>query len=554
MLHDGADGAGQRATALFGRLVGEDSDPRGPQLALLVPIALDLLFRIGAHWAEAFSATAFAGWAVVAVATVGALLIAAGRLPATATVALPVLDVAGLGLLRMTDGSPIALAVVFPAVWLGLQLAGRGVAIALVATLLAMIVPGFAIEGTNTSTVSRGALVLLVAGMCAGVVAVASRRWEAQREVLEQARHEAEVAVAALTLQRRVQEAIVASVDVGLVSLDAVGRYTSMNPRHRDFMELAYPDGHHGVAGQLGAVYAEDGATELTEPTAMPSWRAAQGEEFEDSLIWVGADPRARRALAVSARSVRGPGGELTGAVLAYHDVTDLISALRARDEFVATVSHELRTPLTSIVGYLDIVDNDIEGLPDQAREYLGAAVRNAERLIRLVSDLLQVGQHAAGVAIDPVETDLAAVVAECVANAGTRAAEAGVDLSAHCPGPVDVLADVSRLRQLLDNLLSNAIKYTPSGGSVRVALAAGADHVDIEVLDTGIGIAEDEVEHLFTRFFRAREAQRRAIPGVGLGLSICKDIVDAHGGTIEVESEPDAGTRVQVRLPRRPG
>jgi signal transduction histidine kinase len=334
------------------------------------------------------------------------------------------------------------------------------------------------------------------------------------------------------------------------VALDADGRYTTMNPKHQEFMALAYPDGHAGLAGQLGAVYAADGATLMTEAEAMPSWRAAHGDEFEDCLIWVGADPRSRRALAVSARSVRDAAGAFAGAVLAYHDVTDLLQALRARDEFVATVSHELRTPLTSIVGYLDVVRSDIEGMPAQATEYLDAAARNAERLIRLVSDLLQVGKHDAGVSLEIGRLDLAATIQECARSVHQKAEQAGLELRLDLVDHAPVDGDASRLRQLFDNLLSNAVKYSRPGGRIEVDLTTSGGCARVVVRDDGIGIDPDELDQLFTRFFRAREAHRLAIQGVGLGLAISREIAEAHGGSISVSSELGHGSAFEVVLP----
>jgi signal transduction histidine kinase len=538
------------AATLFDRLVGRDDDPRGPQLALLVPVALDLVFRWHGTWDNAFSPAAQAGWALIALATVAAVLVSARLLPQQLVWALPVTDIAAIGLLRVTPGSPIVLAMMFPAIWLGLRFRGRGVVIALLGTASTVVAPGLADVGIDASSVARGGLLLLTVGLAAGAVAMASDTWAQQHRVLEDARRDTEAAMAALTAQRRIQEAVVTTVDVGLVALDAEGRYSTMNPRHQEFMALAYPDGHAGRAGQLGAVYAADGVTPLADPQVMPSWRAAHGEEFEDCLIWVGADARTRRALAVSARSVRDDAGRFSGAVLAYHDVTDLLSALRARDEFVATVSHELRTPLTSIVGFLDVVRSDIDGLPTQASTYLDAAARNAERLVRLVSDLLQVGQHDAGVSLDVQRLDLADTLRDCVETARPRAAEAGLVLGCNVDAIAAVSGDVSRLRQLFDNLLANAVKYSGRGGRITVDLAVRDEHACVTVRDTGIGIAADELAHLFTRFFRSQEAHRMAIQGVGLGLAICKDIAEAHGGTIAVTSEPGVGSEFVVRLP----
>ena len=145
--------------------------------------------------------------------------------------------------------------------------------------------------------------------------------------------------------QRQLTKTIVNGVDVGLVAIDAKGAYDSMNPRHEDFMALAYPDGHDGQAGQLGWVFAADGTTFLARD-AMPTIQAAQGD-LHDYLIWVGEDPDQRRALAISSRRITGEDGRANGQVLVYKDVTDLVGALRVKDDFVASVSHELRTPLT---------------------------------------------------------------------------------------------------------------------------------------------------------------------------------------------------------------
>jgi signal transduction histidine kinase len=543
-------GLTRRAAALFDRLVGRDDDPRGPQLALLVPVGIDLAFRWEGAWPDPFSPAVRGGWALIALATVGALLVGRGRLPRALVWVLPVVDIAAIGLLRVTEGSPIALAIVFPAIWLGLWFRARGVLVALVGTAATIVLPGLLVVGVSASSVARGTLLLLTVGMAAGGVAVASDSWASQNRVLEDARREVEAAMAALTAERRMQAAVVTSVDVGLVALDAQGRYSTMNPRHQAFMELAYPDGHAGLAGQLGAVYGPDGVTELTDREATPSWRAAHGEQFEDLLIWVGSDTRTRRALAVSARSVREDDGRFAGAVLAYHDVTDLLQALRTRDEFVATVSHELRTPLTSIVGFLDVVRSDIEDVPPQARSYLEAAARNAERLVRLVSDLLQVGQHDAGVALTVDRLDLADTLRECVEAVLPRALDAGLAVECDLVPAAPVAGDASRLRQLFDNLLSNAVKYSRPGGRVAVRLSVAEGRARASVRDTGIGIAADEQDQLFTRFFRAQEAHRRAIQGAGLGLAICKDIAEAHGGTIEVHSEPGRGSEFVVRLP----
>jgi PAS domain S-box-containing protein len=225
----------------------------------------------------------------------------------------------------------------------------------------------------------------------------------------------------------------------------------------------------------------------------------------------------------------------------------------RMKDEFIALVSHELRTPLTSICGYLELLlqDDVMAELPEDRHNWLEVIDRNAERLLRLVEDLLLTAQASAGsLALDKAELDVASIVEQAV-QAGTPVAAArGITLSSSTePLP---LANGDRLRigQVIDNLVSNALKFTPQGGRVEVRTYRYNGAVRIEVADTGMGVSETEQAHLFERFFRTARAQEEAIPGVGLGLSIAKAIVEAHDGRISMRSTEGGGTTFFVDLP----
>lgn len=223
----------------------------------------------------------------------------------------------------------------------------------------------------------------------------------------------------------------------------------------------------------------------------------------------------------------------------------------RMKDEFVALVSHELRTPLTSIRGYLELVLDDGDKLPTETREFLEIVDRNADRLLRLVGDLLLIAQAEAGkLVFDKVAVDLIPLVRQCVQAAQPAAEEAGVELAFGSVASETIIGDPARLAQLLDNLISNGVKFTPPGGQIDVVVDASASSAIIEVRDTGFGIAADDQEQLFERFFRTRSASVMAIAGTGLGLSIAKAIVDAHGGLIAVESVEHEGTTFRVELP----
>jgi signal transduction histidine kinase len=261
------------------------------------------------------------------------------------------------------------------------------------------------------------------------------------------------------------------------------------------------------------------------------------------------------RTFARYAAPVRDTAGRFIGQLIVMRDVTGERQAELVKDEFFALVSHELRTPLTSIVGYVELVlDDDSNTLDPEHRQYLDVVERNAGRLLRLVGDLLFVAQVEAGtLALNPGLVDLGQLVREAVEAARPRAEDSEITLVADvdpvptCPG------DGDRIGQVLDNLTTNALKFTPEGGRVEVRLRTHGSSAVIEVADTGLGISATEQRQLFDRFFRATAATTHAIPGVGLGLTIVKAIVEAHAGQVTVESAEGVGTTFRVELPLGP-
>jgi PAS domain S-box-containing protein len=226
----------------------------------------------------------------------------------------------------------------------------------------------------------------------------------------------------------------------------------------------------------------------------------------------------------------------------------------RLKDEFISLVSHELRTPLTSIRGYLELLlDGGAGELSEDQSRFLAVVDRNSRRLMHLVGDLLFLAQVEAGkLALELGEVDVDHLVAECVEGAKPIADEKGIELSSEVEPTPSMVGDRGRLSQVLDNLVSNALKFTPDGGRVTVRVSTHDGVTVVEVEDNGMGIAPEDQEQLFDRFFRSSEATERAIPGTGLGLTIAKAIVERHEGAIEVESTPGEGTTMRVRLPVR--
>jgi signal transduction histidine kinase len=521
----------------------------------MAPVALNvalitasgMLDRAEARWYQA-------GVVLALLATAAAFAVGRGRWPRSFVWVIPVADLAAVALMRLLpESGGIGVVAVVPAMWLGVDYLMRGVVATALVTVSTISLPTLAYFGTGAEPWSRALVLPLVATNVALGGAVLSRLWSQKRrelaikhEQLERTfEHEQQVAAQ--------QELIAQTIDVGLVMIDRYGTYTSLNSKQRELLEVCYPDGHQGRAGQLGLVYREDRVTPLTRDE-MPTMRALRGRRFTDYLVWVGDPTSHQRAISVSATPKFDATGEFDGAVLVYKDVTDLVSALRVKDDFVATVSHELRTPLTSIMGFLDLVTETDETLTPTTRTQLEIVRRNSERLLRLVSDLLLAAQTDEGrMVLARRKVDLSRLVEQSVAEVAPQAAAGKVSLTRDVERGVVAEVDEMRLRQMADNLVSNAVKYTPPGGLVDVSLAVSprGGEVVLRVVDTGIGITPEDQKQLFTRFFRASEAENLAIQGAGLGLAITKAIVEAHGGTITVASEERKGTAFEVRLPR---
>ncbi len=249
-----------------------------------------------------------------------------------------------------------------------------------------------------------------------------------------------------------------------------------------------------------------------------------------------------------------GPGGQVT---VFLRDVSGRIrlerEADRMRDELIANISHELRTPLTSILGYLELLGElGDDELGPRARGLVEVVRRNAGRELRLVNDLLTVSfvdEDLGRMRLERV--DLGLIAGQVVEERQPFAHGAGLDVSFQGEEAVTVLGDVDRLRRLVENLVINSCKFSPPGGQVRVSVRnQDASIAVLAVTDTGIGMSKDERNRVFDRMYRAPGAIHRHIEGAGLGLSIAKAIVEAHSGTIVVDSAPGKGTTVRVAMP----
>lgn len=372
----------------------------------------------------------------------------------------------------------------------------------------------------------------------------------------------------------RVQNIVNGAAGVAIIGTDELGHVTLFNPGAERLLGYSAEEMLGTTTRRL---HSEQSVSDKADELGV----ADQFEAVAAALIGIGAvDMRfvrkdgEERDHSMSLDRIEDDRGELIGYVSTSEDITERIEAERrlvealaaerqaverlrevdqVKDAFVSSVSHELRTPITSILGYTEMLEEGAYG--ELAPEALDAVRRlgaNSTRLLSLIDDLLTLSRvQDEGLSFADRLVDLRKIVAAGTTVVAPTLERRELELTVDLPDdPVPFLGDRDMLERVVINLVGNAVKFTPEGGRVGVALAAESDAAVLTVSDTGIGIPREEQEQLFSRFFRSSLAQQQAIPGSGLGLSIAHAIVEQHGGSMSVDSEPGQGTTFHVRLP----
>jgi two-component system, OmpR family, phosphate regulon sensor histidine kinase PhoR len=339
-----------------------------------------------------------------------------------------------------------------------------------------------------------------------------------------------------LRSERDLQEHILNDMGEGVILLGPDGRVAMVNPALREMWLMG--------ADPVGRLPLE--ITRQAEIHGLFE-RARRSETAQSAEIELGG-LRPRRLLAHAAPLTGGSGGILG----VFVDVTDLRRLETVRRDFVANVSHELRTPVATIRSAAETLRDSARSDPEASATFLSIIERNAERMGRLVDDLLELSRIEAGeyrLQMEPLS--LAEGVEQVLAAHRAAAAEKRIRLSAALPAPLPaVKADRSALEQILTNLVGNALKYSPEEASVTIHAEASGDRVVVSVEDTGPGIDPQHLPRLFERFYRADTGRARELGGTGLGLSIVRHLVEAMGGQVGVESAPGVGSVFRFDLP----
>jgi len=337
------------------------------------------------------------------------------------------------------------------------------------------------------------------------------------------------------------QEAVLGRMIEGVLLIDARQRIVSIN---------------QGAAQLLGLDADKVVRRPLQEVVRNPDLRRFAllaidcREPVEDDLQLRGARERTIRLRGTALRDASGEGG----AVIVLNDVTDIQRLENVRRDFVANVSHELKTPIASIRGFVETLLDGAADDPVDNRRFLTIIARQADRLESIIEDLLALSriEQSEGAGNLPLErTSLAGVIAAAVADCSPRADDRSIRIESSCEPSLEAEVNAALLEQAVINLVDNAIKYSDPGRTIRIwSDRDGDEGVRIIVRDEGCGIDAEHLPRLFERFYRVDKARSRKHGGTGLGLSIVKHIVQAHGGSVSVESTPGEGSTFTIRLP----
>jgi signal transduction histidine kinase len=351
-----------------------------------------------------------------------------------------------------------------------------------------------------------------------------------------------------LRAERARLETIVTCAPHGIVFVDAIEGRVENNPAAQMMT------GQPAVSNRTDCLHAD--LVRRPDGTRIPGdeWpgeRALRGESVSRLEARISRSDGTHLPVLMSAAPIRGPAGEVTGAVMAFEDITVLKELDRLRDEFASIVAHDLRNPISSILMNSELLLRHAEGV-DTIEARTGALERirrAAARLGDMVKDLLDASRiEVERLTLDrkplPSRTTVEAIVEEVRPTLGEHPVKVATEGE-----PAPILADPVRFDQILTNLLENAAKYSPRDAPIDVKVASSADGVEVSVKDEGMGIAPEEVPRLFDRFYQSKRA-REMRAGLGLGLYIVRGLVTAHGGRIWVDSEPAHGSTFHVWLP----
>jgi len=520
------------------------------QLPLLLCVVF-LAVSVAVFLPSAFTSAFFiAGLALIAVASAAAVLLPWETTAASWMMSIAVADILGIAFIRaeLYNVAGISVLVIFPVLWLAYGFRLTGAVIAVAGTMFVSVFP-YLVSGSRPvdGTAWLGVVILpvLIVGV-AVVVNLAAVQLRGNRRKLAAASQDQAVALRRALDNEILSQSILDAVDAGIAF------YSAEN-------ELV-------LSNRLAEQMAQDGGFRLDQPPyASPNLlstdrgtpipldeqmipRVLRGETVENHMQWVNTPERHAGALA-SSRQVRREDGELLGTVIVAYDITELANAIADRDEFLGTVSHELRTPLTSVLGYLELIADDIDPSEVTTLRYVETVRRSMASLADRMKYLLSASETDLVLNRKPI--DIGSVVASCIERVADDAALKGITVEYEIERSETVTADQARIAQAVEELLTNALKFGAAGSTVTVSQESDAESVTLGVTGISSSITLAEQTRIFDRFFRGQNARDGAVQGFGLGLFIVTNIMTAHHGSLAMNETPGGGKRFTLVLPR---
>ncbi|MCR2823973.1 sensor histidine kinase [Microbacterium sp. zg.Y909] len=463
------------------------------------------------------------------------------RVGRAAVALVPGLDIVAIGLMAAgTDGMMLAILWVFPIAWFATYYTLPWLVSALAAVAAILTIDTLTTELTPAHTL-QVTVVLLSLVFIAITITTGSRRTRAFSRLLSRQFTQLERTLRRVEAQEKRALALFNSVDTALAHVDRRGVIRSSNHAYQRLYSVN--DGSHPHP-TTAVEYDGYRGSPLPPHDTMVS-RAARGELIDDRRIWLFDAEGRWHALDVSTSAVVSTADERETTLLSVRDVTAAVTAEEEKRTMTSIVSHELRNPLTAIIGHVDLL-LDHDGLPPDVLAKLTVVENAGQRMERLIASVLEKHKPTAPAA----ETvDLQRVAAASVDAFRPAARNAQLTVDAALDPDLFVNGDAFRLRQVLDNLIGNAVKYTPRGGHIRVEGQRVQDEVRLAISDSGIGMTAADVDRIYEPYFRAQSARDSGVPGTGLGMVIARDIVQQHGGRLELTSALGRGTTVVLHL-----